>query len=519
VEGVLGSTGTLGRGSIRHAVSGDGRHVYWENRENGPSALYLTDTAAGKTVRLDLPGPGAVGGKAEPIFQGASADGRRALFTDTQHLSPESGEGGADLYACAVGEGAGGPECPPTDITPETPEGESARVQGMVSAIDEAADSAYFVADGALAAGAEPGDCTIPPTPGATCSLYHAKLEGGSWTVGFVARLSNADWPDWAGGIGGAGAGQEGTGLVLASGSPDGRYLAFMSERDLTGHDNADAASGEADEEVFRYDAQGGTLACVSCDPGGARPRGTEIPTEEAKAFKLPADWHLTWGGRWLAGTLPDPSWSDGAADLPTYQPRSMLDDGRVLFTSYDGLVAADTDGTADAYEYEPWGTGSCSASSGGGAIAQAEGEACVALLSSGDSPEESSVLDASAGGEDVFILTAAKLSVLDEDPDYDIYDARVDGVVARRAEPGRCGEEGGEEVCQPQTAAPGAAGTATGQSGAGNVHEKAPRPKACPKGKVKKHGRCVKKPRRHKKKQQHHKGRHGKNEHRRTSR
>ncbi len=37
--------------------------------------------------------------------------------------------------------------------------------------------------------------------------------------------------------------------------SPDGRYLAFMSERPLTGYDNTDAVSGQPDEEVFLYDA------------------------------------------------------------------------------------------------------------------------------------------------------------------------------------------------------------------------------------------------------------------------
>ncbi len=56
--------------------------------------------------------------------------------------------------------------------------------------------------------------------------------------------------------------------------SPNGRYLAFMSERSLTGYDNRDAAVACPDEEVFLYDASSNRLVCASCDPTGARPTG-----------------------------------------------------------------------------------------------------------------------------------------------------------------------------------------------------------------------------------------------------
>ena len=60
--------------------------------------------------------------------------------------------------------------------------------------------------------------------------------------------------------------------------SPNGQYLAFMSEQSLTGYDNEDLSSGHPgermDEEVYLYDAHAASLTCVSCDPTGARPRG-----------------------------------------------------------------------------------------------------------------------------------------------------------------------------------------------------------------------------------------------------
>ena len=40
-------------------------------------------------------------------------------------------------------------------------------------------------------------------------------------------------------------------------------YLAFMSDRALTGYDHTDAASGEPDEELYLYDAQGRQALCA----------------------------------------------------------------------------------------------------------------------------------------------------------------------------------------------------------------------------------------------------------------
>ena len=57
----------------------------------------------------------------------------------------------------------------------------------------------------------------------------------------------------------------------------DGQQLIFMSNRSQTGYDNTDAVSGEALSEVYRYDATGDRLACVSCRPSGARPEGREL--------------------------------------------------------------------------------------------------------------------------------------------------------------------------------------------------------------------------------------------------
>ena len=62
---------------------------------------------------------------------------------------------------------------------------------------------------------------------------------------------------------------------VTAGVSPDGEYLAFMSDRSLTGYDNVDAnpaAKGARDEEVYLYDASTKLLVCASCNPNGEPP-------------------------------------------------------------------------------------------------------------------------------------------------------------------------------------------------------------------------------------------------------
>ena len=102
----------------------------------------------------------------------------------------------------------------------------------------------------------------------AHCNLYVAH-DGATHYIG---ALSAEDFPDWS---------FNGTGRV----SPDGRWLAFMSENSLTAYDNRDAASGKPAEEVFLYHAQNedgsGSLVCASCDPSGARPAAVEASKVE----------------------------------------------------------------------------------------------------------------------------------------------------------------------------------------------------------------------------------------------
>ncbi|HEY5342975.1 MAG TPA: hypothetical protein VIJ66_04890 [Solirubrobacteraceae bacterium] len=447
----LGS-GNSSFGTITGAVSDNGQYVYWSS---APSldALYVRDLVNNETVRLDTVRVGASGeGAAHPVFQGASADGTRVFFTDTQRLTTDAGPG-FDLYECDLVR-PNKDKCVLRDITPQIG-GEAAAVQGLVPAIGDTGDTVYFIANGALngtpgPAGETPGrgGCIITPArakAGTFCNLYVSHIEGETWQTRFVTRLDNQDSADW--GLSHLATGdtdfESGSGSLVATGSPNGRYLTFMSSRSLTGYDNADAASGAADQEIYLYDSVADTLHCVSCNPTGGEPQGTLLDGAHS------VDWNQIWSGRWVAATLPDPV--TVIAGVPgLYRPRVVLDDGRVFFNAADSLVVGDSNGTWDAYEYEPQGLGDCGATPEGLAVARSEG-GCVGLLSSGTSSSETGILDSSVSGNDVFFLTTAQLSPRDKDSAYDVYDARVDATPETLGSTSECLGE----ACQPSPVAP----------------------------------------------------------------
>jgi len=468
-EGGAGVTAQLGSGgtSAHNAISEDGSRVFWSTLSGlGPNALYLRDMEAEETLRLDIVQPGALGsGSANPIFQGADAAGTVAFFTDTQQLTEDSGaaSGKADLYRCeVVGEG-GAQECALSNLTPEGAAAEAAGVLGIAPGISEDASRVYFVARGVL--DPEPNAMEESAVTGQP-NLYLWQEGVG---IRFIATLSEEDEHDW---------GQNPSGCCFASqlsaaASPSGRYLAFMSQRSLSGYDNRDASSGEPSQEVFRYDAVTNELICASCNPTGARPAGLVGPSAGAVAF----DPLRLWSGRALAAVLPDATRIEGDG-ISVYRSRAIHDNGRLFFNAADSLVPSDTNGNWDVYQYEPTGVGDCSASSGGAGVARSAG-GCVALISSGTGEEEAAFLDASVGGDDVFFLSPAQLSVTDEDRVMDVYDARVDGVPATLTPRSECLGE----ACQPAVVVPDDPTPASaGFRGAGNVPPQAR--KRCPKAK-----------------------------------
>ncbi|HET9152756.1 MAG TPA: hypothetical protein VFN85_01410 [Solirubrobacterales bacterium] len=165
--------------------------------------------------------------------------------------------------------------------------------------------------------------------------------------------------------------------------SADGQSLAFLSQEDLTGYEGLGAS------ELYLYQADSSRLLCVSCNPTGSRPLGpTTIPGAVANGEEVVA-----------------------------YRPRVMIGEGtRLFFDSGDALIAKDTNGKPDVYEWRAQGVGGCQRQLG-----------CQGIISSGKAADASTFVDASADGTDAFFL--ASDSLVESDPGgLDLYDARIGG-------------------------------------------------------------------------------------------
>jgi hypothetical protein len=401
-KGKVGYEAGSGEVTARHAISDDGSRVFWSD---GSGQLFVRED--GEST-VEIPDPGT--------FLAASRDGSKVLLSSGKLYDLE------------------------TKTTTEIPGLE------VFLGASEDLSSVYFVSSAVLAPGAQPGTCGGGNSPpGATCNLY--LYHDG--TTKLVELLSAEDFPDWNGSQPNHEFGdkiQHQSSRV----SPDGRWLAFMSQQGLTGYDNRDETSGRRDEEVFLYDSSRpvseGTPgvpdnpACASCDPTGARPHGVEY--EKIETPQLAGGGKMWPDNRWLAANIP--GWT-----TTLYQSRYLSDGGRLFFDSSDALVAQDSNRTEDVYQYEPPGGEGAppgdGCTSGSPTYSPASG-GCVDLISSGTSEEESAFLDASQSGEDVFFLTYARLSLShDVDAALDVYDAHV----CSAASPCLPAPESGQPACE----------------------------------------------------------------------
>jgi hypothetical protein len=155
-----------------------------------------------------------------------------------------------------------------------------------------------------------------------------------------------------------------------------------------------------------------------------------------------------------------------------------------VFFDSVEPLVSGVGNGFLGVYEWEAPGEGSCTPR----AASPVTG-GCTYLLS-GDSSENSYLIDASANGDNVFFVSRAQLGEANRNGYEELYDARVGG--ARPPQGARCLGSGcqGEPPAPPVFATPASATF----EGPGNPPPLKPvKSVKCSKGKRLSHGRCVK--------------------------
>jgi hypothetical protein len=513
--GVPGGPSNLGFNS-RNALSPDGTLAVWGGGTEGSAEcaghLYLRDVAHTRTVQLDEVQGGSGEGKPEAVYQDASVGDQHVFFTDSQRLTANSTgtqfglnkntATTADLYEYAFDPATDAGQL--VDMTVPVHAGEAAGVQGVLGASEDGS-LVYLVAKGVLASDTREHETAgkervVEEAKTGENNLYVLERTITGWKATFMATLSAEDEPDWTSVVG----------SQSARVAPNGHWLAFMSESPLTGYDNRDRVSGELDEEAFLYDQQTGGLVCASCNPGGARPTGKLIKDNISGTTAPPLmDAERVWEGRWLAAALPVRYAVGEGNKLGLYQPRYLSDGGRLFFDSTDALVPQDVNGTVDAYEYEPPANSETAASDScnqASVTYSLAADGCVDLLSSGTSSEESVFLDASENGDNAFFLTASKLTSSDIDDAYDVYDAHSCAAgttwqcaTQQPTSPATCettetchGSATGGEVGALASEAFDGVGNLVALTGTGEVKGTPVKKKACPSGKHRHDGRCV---------------------------
>ena len=294
---VTHSASTTGALPYAHAISGDGRRIFFE--VNG--SIYMREDGA-RTVPISvsqIPGEeGTVEGGEGPV---ANAAGTVVDFLSFAALVPGTacGSGTLCLYSYDVESGrmtaltpAGGPTGP--------------GVEGITGVGGEGS-IVYFTSPESLA-GAPAAE------PGVTTNLYVVD-EG---TIHFIGQTKAGDL--------------EGTGPHQSEVSPDGRFLAFAGFSPMTPEDVSSpfcpSSIFEPHEEgdcrdVYLYSLATETLTCVSC--------GTE-----------PGDGDSNLGGQ----AQPRP------ANLDDEYPRAVLNDGTVYFDTPNRLVRQDVNSVDDVYAF-----------------------------------------------------------------------------------------------------------------------------------------------------------------------
>jgi hypothetical protein len=434
-------------GSLENAVSSDGSRVYWSEssgsiylRLHPEQGIVEDECSDNETVACTVPvSAGAA------TFRAAARDGSKAIYIQ-----------GGDLYEFDLARYEAGGEA--SQVLAEGIKG--------VAGVSQDLARVYFVSEEAIAGSGvnSEGEDAVGGEP----NLYLAEGEDLSFVATLVAGDVGQKEPCCT-------VSAYNIAAMLAWARPvrtsaDGSRIAFNSRGAPTGYDNADAASGKAAVEVYLYDATArggeGELLCVSCNPSGARPRGSRELTEP---YFPPYESRST--GVFAAAWIP--TW-----EQPLHASNILSAEGkRLFFNANDALLPRDANGAQDVYEWEAVGTGRCTAAKDNPSYFPRNG-GCIYLVSTGESSEESEFWEASTDGRDVFFATSS--SLLPQDPgNVDLYDARVLGGFPQPTTPAPC--EG--EACQSPPPSPEfPAPSSSAYSGPANPAHRKP----CPKGKRK---------------------------------
>jgi DNA-binding beta-propeller fold protein YncE len=350
-------------------------------------------------------------------FEGASGDGSRVFFTDTQQLTDTASEDSGDSSEppeCSATTGVNGCNLYEYDfsrpggrnlvaVSAGDRSGGGPRVQGVM-AISRDGSHVYFVAKGVLT-GAANGQGQVARDGAENLYVFERDASYPEGRVVFIAALAaenipsaapdSAQWASWVG---------------RANVTPDGRFLVFTSHERLTVDDTS--ATGAA--QVFRYDAQEGELVRISIgehgfnDNGNAGTRNATI----ARAF---------YGFVGSSPARPDPTMSHDGSFVFFQSPAGLtpgaLNDVRIGTDPRGGPIYA-----GNVYE---WHEGHVYLISDGRDTSQFF-TSIYGEDAGGGGGTAVNLVGSDATGANVFFTTADPLVAQDTDSGVDYYDARI---------------------------------------------------------------------------------------------
>ncbi|HXE46056.1 MAG TPA: hypothetical protein VN635_12780 [Conexibacter sp.] len=327
--------------TLTHPVSLDGERI-WFSASPGvcgrPTRVYLrengtrtVEASASACTRSDCSTPRDV------QFVGATPDGSSAFLMTAQQLTNDDvDDDGFDLYRYDVADHA-------LTRVSAGPPGVSANVLGSVVASSDDGSRVYFLASGAL-------------VPGQGVAGHLNLYLNDDEVLRFVATANDLN-------------------LRNVEVSADGRVLAFATSAPLLPSDT------DSQIDVYRYDAQLGSLQQLSFGEGGAGNGPFDV------TFGMP----------------------NGEDPLQRGGMRYMSADGsRILFVTSEQLLPEDVNATPDVYEW-------------------ADGR--LGLVSSGTGDATVTYQGLSADGSSAFFSTDESLVPADQNEgDEDLYVARLGG-------------------------------------------------------------------------------------------
>jgi len=397
-------------------VSADGSHAYFVSTE----AL----TGAQQNSQGDVAVPAA---KGSGILAAAKGTGTlTASSTQVTGLTTSEGgfEAGMQISGSGIPQGTTIEAVGVATLTlskPATESGARSLSAGSTLIAGVSTSEGGFLPGMAIEAPGIPADSEITAVGAGTLTISRAATEAGSrnlaatapnlygWSGGATTFLATvrasdrgrlANWTNVA--VAPINTTESGPGANPSRATPDGTVLVFASRARLTPYDNA------GHTEIYRFAYEDNSLTCASCE-GAPEPGTGDARLQEVANVR--------------AGNVI----------------HNLSDDGsRVFFETEEALVAADTGGTNDIYEWQQDGGGSRI-----DLISSGRSEEIAPLFEAPNLPSPNLLFSVTPDGSDVVFLSQDDLTGQAGTGGVPaIYDARVGGGFAEPVPPRPCSEE-----------------------------------------------------------------------------